>query len=210
MCLAPRSTIVHTILPLSLGVGASGTERIRSPRAGMPPSTRSHPPPRGTRYSVKAQGTPVARSGSAESMSWKCRWGAVEYRCGPPGRSPPRPEPPGQFSPTPSPESGTRRPRRLRPPAGSRGCRRPAGIRCGPDRPDGVLHRERGLAHQVDPRALRHPVHGRHHLAVEGGTDGLASAVVVACAPAEQEDAQAAGRVEVEALGWSGRTKSNA
>jgi hypothetical protein len=35
-----------------------------------------------------------------------------------------------------------------------------------------------------DPDALGHPVHGHHHLAVEGGVDGLTPAVVVARAPA--------------------------
>jgi hypothetical protein len=33
---------------------------------------------------------------------------------------------------------------------------------------------ERDVAHQLDPRTLRHPVHGHHDFAGEGCVDGLA------------------------------------
>jgi hypothetical protein len=62
----------------------------------------------------------------------------------------------------------------------------------------------RRLADHVDPLTLGHPVNGRHHLAVEGGADGLAPPVVVARAPAEQGASQGTARVKVEALAMVG------
>src|SRR5829696_5283892 len=58
----------------------------------MPRSTRCHCPSRSTRYAAKAHGTPLARSGSAESIRWKCRCGAVELPVWPtrPSTSPAR------------------------------------------------------------------------------------------------------------------------
>lgn len=69
---------------------------------------------------------------------------------------------------------------------------------------DRVLQGERDLAQQVDLGALGHPAHGRHDLAVEGGSDGLAPPVVVAGAPAEQQGAQGAGWAQVQALAMVG------
>src|SRR5215211_2284780 len=67
------SRIADGILLLWALVDPSSTERIRSRRPGRPRSTRSQSPSRCTRYSAKAQGMPLACTGSADGSSWKVR-----------------------------------------------------------------------------------------------------------------------------------------
>jgi hypothetical protein len=51
---------------------------MRCNRSGMLRSTSTQRPPRCTRQAARAHGIPFAVRGSARSISWKCRCGAVE------------------------------------------------------------------------------------------------------------------------------------
>ena len=186
---APRAPASHTNLDRADALAP----------VGMPRSTRCHWPSRSTRYAAKAQGMPCARSGSAESISWKCRWGAVEL--------PAVADPPQHLAGADllAPGDGhaarhqvgvqrvgpgglgdhvvTGKPRRIQPP---------------PCEPHRGLHRRPGLPRHMQPLALGHAVHHLDDHAVQGRMDGLSPAVVVPCPPPDRQPAQGPRGVQVE------------
>ncbi len=170
---------------------------MRSRRWGMPGSKRCHCPSCSTRYAAKAHGMPFAWSGSAESISWKCRCGAVEFPVWPtrPITSPAR---------TCCPlVTTTRREVRVNGvyPCGSHDHvvpGKPGGIQASPREHQRVLHRKPGLPHDVEPLALGHAVHGPDDHAVERRMDRLPPAVAVPRPPPDQVPPQGPPGVHME------------
>src|SRR5262249_8228427 len=172
----------HPPGPVRPGADPYRIEQMRSCRPGMPRRTRSHWPSRSTRYSEKAHGTPFAVSGSAESINWKCRCGAVEFPVWPtrPIICPARTSCPVVTATLPGARCAYRayarprpndhvipgQPRRITPP---------------PRQPEHqhVLQRGPELTRDVNPLPLRHTIYGLDDHASERRIDRLPPSVAI-------------------------------